>query len=119
MYDYLENRRRLRGKRAFRVRKKLHGSSDRPRMSIFKSNRQISVQLIDDDASVTLLSYSTLSKDLKLKKSKESAKQLGEKIALLAKEKNIEHVILDRGYSKYHGLIAEFADAARSAGLKF
>ena len=119
MYDYLKNRRMLRDKRAFRVRKKIHGSSDRPRMSIFKSNRQLYVQLIDDNASATLLSCSTLSKEINLKKGKESAKLLGAKIAELAKEKSIEAVILDRGHAKYHGVIAEFADAARAAGLKF
>lgn len=119
MYNYLQERKRLRQKRAIRVRKKIHGSKECPRMSIFKSNKQMYVQFIDDDASATLFSYSTLAKGLKLSKSKESAKQLGQKVAALAKEKNIEQVILDRGYARYHGAIAEFADAARAGGLKF
>jgi large subunit ribosomal protein L18 len=79
--------------------------------------------MIDDEAGLTLGSISTLSKELKgtefNRKNKASAKVLGVKIAEIAKNKNIHEVVFDRGASKYHGVLAEFADAAREAGLKF
>ncbi len=111
-----------RQKRARRVRQDLRGTALKPRMSVHKSNRHLAVQLIDDDRSLTLVSLNTLMKefqDKKIKKSKEAAKLIGTKIAELALQKQIVSVIFDRGYYKYHGLIAELAQAAREGGLQF
>jgi large subunit ribosomal protein L18 len=92
-------------------------------MCVVKSNKHIEVQLIDDEAGRTLASVSTHSKELRTtefsRKNKASARKLGEVIADQAKQQNISEVIFDRGPSKYHGVLAELADAARSSGLKF
>jgi large subunit ribosomal protein L18 len=116
-------RNNVRIKRAFRVRKKLQGNAAKPRMSVVKSNKHIFVQLIDDESSCTLVSYGSASKELKsselARKSKEAARHIGTKIAEKAKEAGIEKVIFDRGRFKFHGIIAELANAARSAGLQF
>ena len=103
-----------------RVRAKISGTAARPRLNVFRSNANIYAQLIDDEAGITLVGFSTLSKGAKgQKKSKEGARFVGAKLAELAKEKNIEHVVFDRGRFKFHGIIAELADAARENGLKF
>jgi len=110
-------------KRALRVRKGLRGTSQKPRMCVNKSNAHLHVQLIDDDTGFTLGSISTFSKEFRNtpngKKNKESAKVIGAGIAKIAKEKNIERVVLDRGPSKYCGIIAALADSARENGLLF
>jgi len=108
----------LRKKRAWRVRKSLHGTASRPRMSVNKTNKHIAVQLIDDDSHATIGAVSTYSKEFS-GKNKITARKLGEKIAEIAKQKNIKEVIFDRGAFKYHGVLAELADAARAAGLQF
>lgn len=112
-----------RDKRKMRVRKRLRGTSLKPRMSVFKSNRHLYVQLIDDEQSKTLGAFGTDSKELRnselAKKSKTAAKKIGERIAEIAKEKNIKEVVFDRGPFKYHGVLAELADAARAGGLQF
>ncbi len=113
-----------RKKRQMRVRKKVRGTTLRPRLSVFKSNRNISVQIINDDNGLTLCSYGTLNKDFKLPKevspkSIEAAKMIGTKIAELASSKNITNVVFDRGRYKYHGIVASVADAAREKGLQF
>lgn len=106
--------------RVMRVRKKLRGSADQPRFSVSKTNCHIYAQLIDDEAGVTLVGFGTQSKEAKMKrKSKESAQEIGRRIAELAKEKQIQRVVFDRGRYKFHGLIADLAGAARSAGLQF
>ena len=113
----------LRKKRSMRVRKYLKGNSLKPRLSVVKSNAHIEVQLIDDEERKTLASTSTRAKEFRKtefnSKNKNSARKLGEKIAELAQKKNIKEVIFDRGPHKYHGVLAELADAARGAGLKF
>ncbi len=110
-------------KRAVRVRKHLRGNGDKPRMCVVKSNKHIQVQIIDDEKGITLGSISTNSTEFKgteySKKNKSSAKKLGERIAEIAKEKNIKEIVFDRGPFKYHGILAELADAARNAGLQF
>ena len=110
-------------RRALRVRKHLRGTSEKPRLCVVKSNKHIQVQLIDDEKGVTLGSASTNSTEFKgtefAKKNKVSAKKLGERIAEIAKEKNIKVLVFDRGPFKYHGILAELADAARAAGLQF
>lgn len=111
----------LRQKRAWRVRKRFKGTAARPRLSVYKSNAHIHVQLIDDETGKTLGSLSTFSKemrDAKAGRNKESARKIGEGIAKIAKGQQIDEVIFDRGPFKYHGILKELADAARSAGLK-
>lgn len=106
-----------------RVRKKLRGTSTKPRLCVNKTNINIDVQLIDDENHQTLGSASTRSKEFKdtefAKKNKVSAAKLGQRIAEIAKEKNIKNIVFDRGPHKYHGILAELANAARSAGLEF
>ncbi|MBN2478624.1 MAG: 50S ribosomal protein L18 [Parachlamydiales bacterium] len=119
MESSLKKRKKSRIRRVFRVRKTIKGTKEKPRLSIFKSNKHLFAQLIDDENSNTLVGMSTCSKQIKSKKSKESAKTLGEKFAELAKGKKLNEVIFDRGRYKFHGIIAEFANSARKAGLKF
>lgn len=110
-------------RRKMRVRKHLRGNAQTPRMSVVKSNKHLQVQLIDDEAGRTLGTTATFAKEFKNtefnKKNKQSARKLGEKIAEIAKSKNIQEVIFDRGSHKYHGILAELANAARESGLKF
>ena len=112
---------RCRERRMLRVRKSLRGTSTKPRLSVIRSNLNIYLQLIDDTTGHTLASLSTLSKSIRgtelAKKSKGSARELGKAMAKLAKEKNIETAVFDRGLRKYHGLVAEVAEGAREAGL--
>ncbi len=107
--------------RVRRVRKKVKGTSERPRMCIFRSLNQIYVQVIDDTCGKTLTSASTLSKELKgsLKRGSniEAAKKTGALIAAKAKEKGIEKVVFDRNGNKYHGRVKALADSARKGGL--
>jgi len=114
---------RVREKRALRVRKKLRGTSECPRLCVVKTCANIDVQIINDEAGITLAHVNTYSKEFKQKKygkkNKETARKLGEKIAELAKQKNIHRVIFDRGPFKYHGVLAALADAAREKGLVF
>lgn len=114
---------RTRKTRAMRVRKRLKGTSLKPRLSVHKSNCHLQVQLIDDENSVTLAGISTFSKEFREtefnRKSKDSARKLGEYIAEKAKQQSIKEVVFDRGPYKYTGLLAELANAARNAGLKF
>jgi len=108
----------LRKKRSLRVRKHMHGTATKPRMSVFKSNRHMSVQLIDDETGHTLASVSTLSKNTELKRSVPSAEKLGVQMAEKAKEKGITNVVFDRGSSKFHGTLAAFANAVREHGVQ-
>lgn len=123
MRNSIEKNHRQRLRRSLRVRKKLHGSSIKPRLSVIKSNKHLQVQLIDDDAHLTLGAVSTFSKEFRgtdfEKKNKVTARKLGERIAQIAKEKNIKEVVFDRGPFKYHGILAELANAAREGGLQF
>jgi large subunit ribosomal protein L18 len=112
----------LRVKRAQRVRNRLHGTRLKPRLSIFKSNKHLAVQLIDDDAGITLAAASTYAgaKDKAAgveKKSKATAERLGQEIAAQAQAQQIKGVVFDRGRYKYHGLLAALADAVRAAGI--
>lgn len=117
-----ENDRR-RYRRAQRVRKRVEGSSDKPRLTVFRSAKHIYAQLIDDATSTTLAAASTQTKELAdvlkgLKKS-EKAEKVGAKVAELAKAKGIEAVVFDRNGRPFHGRIAALAKGARDAGLKF
>ena len=103
-----------------RVRSNLFGTPEKPRMCVFRSNKNIYVQVIDDVNGVTLASASTLDKDFSgYGGNKEAAKKVGEAIAKKALDKGIDTVAFDRGGFLYHGRVKELADGAREAGLKF
>ncbi|WP_206459859.1 50S ribosomal protein L18 [Anaerovorax sp. IOR16] len=106
-----------------RVRKDVSGTPERPRMCVYRSIKNISVQIIDDVAGKTLVAASSLDNDIKAQAAyggnKEAAKLVGAAIAKRALEKGIETVCFDRGGFLYHGRVKELADGAREAGLKF
>ena len=102
----------------YRVRNKISGTPERPRMSVFRSNKQIYVQLIDDLTGTTLASASSLGMTEKMTKVEQAAK-VGEVIAKKAQEAGITTVVFDRNGYLYHGRVKEVADAARNGGLKF
>lgn len=110
-----------RRKRHARVRAKLSGTSARPRLNVFRSNKHIYAQIIDDMNGVTLASASTLDKDLNLESTSniEAAQKIGELVAKRAAEKGISSVVFDRGGYLYHGRIQALADSARENGLQF
>jgi large subunit ribosomal protein L18 len=116
-----KNKARL--KRHLRVRKKISGTQERPRLSVFRSAKHIYAQLIDDVSGTTLASASTVDKELagqiKNGGNVEAARKVGELIAKRAKAKGFEKVVFDRGGYLYHGRIQALADAAREAGLEF
>jgi large subunit ribosomal protein L18 len=114
------NRKMERARRHARVRRKISGTAERPRLCVYRSNANLYVQVIDDVAGKTLVSASTLDKEVKTKyANKEAAKEVGALIAKRALEKNIKDVVFDRGGYIYHGVIKELADAARNGGLNF
>ncbi|WP_457625733.1 50S ribosomal protein L18 [Persephonella sp.] len=121
----VKTRRQKRIIRHKRIRKKVFGTAERPRMAFFKSLNNLYVQIIDDEAGKTLVSASTIDKDFVEKygvrggKNIEMAKKLGEFIAEKALSKGIENVVFDRGGFIYHGKVKAFAEAAREKGLKF
>ncbi len=103
-----------------RVRSKISGTPECPRLSVFRSNKNIVVQIIDDVAGKTLVSASTLDKEVKTKQSNiEAAKEVGELIAKRAIKAGIKNVVFDRGGYIYHGKVQALAEAAREAGLEF
>ena len=109
-----------RAKISSRIRSKVSGTAVRPRLSVFRSNSEIYAQLIDDEASLTIASTSTRAKDFKREGNKvEQSKAVGIAIAALAKAKNIEAVVFDRGGFLYHGRVKAVADGAREGGLQF
>lgn len=114
------DRKMERNRRHLRVRRKVSGTQERPRLCVYRSNTNLYVQIIDDVNQTTLVSCSTLDKDIKTKyANKEAAKEVGTMIAKKAKAKNIETVVFDRGGYIYHGVVKELAEAAREGGLKF
>lgn len=114
------DRKMERERRHLRVRRKISGTESRPRLCVYRSNTNLYVQVIDDVAGNTLVSASTLDKEIKTKHAnKEAAKELGALIAKKAKAKKIESVVFDRGGYIYHGVVKELAEAAREGGLKF
>lgn len=109
-----------RATRQRRVRAKVKGTALRPRLCVSRSLNNITAQLIDDEKQVTLVSASTLDKDVKIKASNiEAAKEVGTLIAKRAIENNIKTVVFDRNGYLYHGKVKALADAAREAGLEF
>ena len=116
-----EKKLRLRQLRRYRIRKKVSGTTERPRMAVCFTSENIHVQFIDDTAGITLAAASTVSKtDTKnLSANVEGAKKIGAIAAKSAIDKGIKEVVFDRGGTRYHGKIKALADAAREAGLKF
>ena len=106
-------------KRRRRVRSKVHGTAARPRISVFRSNRGIFAQLIDDDAGVTLAAVNWTEADLRKLKPLEQSKRAGELLAERAKAAGIENVVFDRGGYQYHGRVKALAEGAREGGLNF
>ncbi|WP_368653622.1 50S ribosomal protein L18 [Ornithinibacillus sp. 4-3] len=110
-----------RKKRHKRIRNHITGTQERPRLNVYRSNKYIYAQLIDDVSGTTLASASSLDKDLKLESSGniEAAQQVGELIAKRGQEKGIKSVVFDRSGYLFHGRIKALADSAREAGLEF
>jgi len=108
-------------KRHLRVRKKIEGTAERPRLNIFRSSKHMYAQLIDDTQGVTIVAASTVEKDAGVDNggNVEAAKAVGTLIAKRAKEKGIEKIVFDRSGYLYHGRVQALADAAREAGLEF
>ena len=112
----LEGRKR----RHLRIRNRLIGTAEKPRLCVFVSNMHLYAQIIDDHSGKTIAHASTLSKELKgLKPNAKTAVELGKRIAEIAKQKNVSNVVFDRAGYRYMGKIKSIADAARAAGLKF
>ena len=114
-----------RERRHKRIRRKVKGTAERPRLVVFRSLRNVEGQLVDDDAGKTLLGVSTLAADLRGFKAEGSNRKVqhafaaGQRLAQLAKEKGIAAVVFDRGGYQYHGRVKAFADGARKGGLSF
>lgn len=116
-----KTRKELRKARHDRSRKNLHGTSAVPRLTVFRSSKNIFAQLIDDEAGTTLVSASSLDKELKIKNggNAEAAAKVGELIAKKALDAKFKKIVFDRGGHAYHGRVKAFAEAAREAGLEF
>jgi large subunit ribosomal protein L18 len=118
-----ESRSKVRAKKHMRIRNRFSGSAERPRLAVFRSNNHVYAQVIDDVNGTTLVSASTLEKDIKaeLKNTDdiEAAMKVGDVVAKRALEKGIKAVVFDRGGYIYHGKVKALADAAREAGLEF
>ena len=115
------SRNEMRLERHNRIRKDLSGTAERPRLNVFRSNANITAQIIDDEKGVTLVSASTLEKELKIANggNVEAAKVIGAEIAKRAKKAKITKVVFDRGGYLYHGRVKALAEAARENGLEF
>ena len=115
--------RHLRERRKFRVRKRVRGTAERPRLCVTRSLKHVYSQLVDDEARQTLVSASTVEKELRAAVpyggNKTAAQAVGKLVAQRALAAGVAQVAFDRGSSKYHGRVAALADAAREAGLKF
>ncbi|MBN1835717.1 MAG: 50S ribosomal protein L18 [Spirochaetales bacterium] len=116
----LEDKIRRRGRRKAHIRKRLFGTAERPRMTVFKSARYLYVQVIDDTQGHTLASVSNLEKDLRnVKGTIPGGQKLGEVIAERLKAKSIGQVVFDRNGYAYHGVVKSIADGARKGGVRF
>ena len=114
------DRKMERRRRHIRVRRKISGTAERPRLCIYRSNSNIYVQIIDDVAGKTLVQASTLDKEIKTKyANKEAAKEVGTLIAKRAADNKITEVVFDRGGYIYHGVVKALAESAREGGLEF
>ena len=115
----LEKKRALLQRRRWRIRKKIKGTAERPRLAVCFSNKHIYAQCIDDTKGHTMLFLSSLAKDLEIKANVEGAATLGKAFAEKASSAGIESVVFDRAGRRYHGCVKSFAEAAREGGLKF
>ena len=115
----LEKKKALLQRRRWRIRKKINGTAERPRLSLHFSNKHIYAQCIDDIKGHTMLYLSSLTKDSNMKANIEGAVELGKLFAEKAKSAGIESVVFDRAGRRYHGCVKSFAEAAREGGLKF
>ena len=115
----LEKKKALLQRRRWRIRKKIKGTAERPRLSLHFSNKHIYAQCIDDIKGHTMLYLSSLAKDSNIKANIEGAVELGKLFAEKAKSAGIESVVFDRSGRRYHGCVKSFAEAAREGGLKF
>jgi large subunit ribosomal protein L18 len=115
-----QQKRQGRIRRHRRVRKKVRGTTERPRLAVFRSNKHISAQVIDDSTGRTVASASSLEADLRSSGGNvDGAKKVGELLASRAKDAGVSQVVFDRGGFRYHGRVASLADAARTSGLEF
>src|ERR1700723_889784 len=112
-------RNQIRSRVHFRIREKISGTAERPRLNVYRSLNHIYAQVIDDASGVTLVSASTRAAKLKTGGNVAAAKEVGKQVAERAKEKGVKKVVFDRGGYLYHGRIKALADAAREAGLEF
>lgn len=120
MFKKINEKDRKRLKRKVHIRKRVHGTAERPRMTVTRSNNNLYVQVIDDVSGTTLATASTLEKNLdKLTANIASGTKIGEEIGRRLKEKNINQVVFDRNGYLYHGVVKALADGARSAGINF
>jgi large subunit ribosomal protein L18 len=120
MSSSAKRKRDARIRRHSRVRKHVRGSAERPRLAVFRSNKHISAQVVDDRAGVTLAAASTLETDLRTGSSnRDAAAKVGKLVAERAKDAGVERVVFDRGGFLFHGRVAAVAEAAREAGLEF
>ncbi len=119
--DVSTRRRLSRARRHFRLRKKIRGTAERPRLVVTRSSRHVVAQLVDDTAGRTLASASSLEADVRAVDGdkKAHAAAVGERLAARAKDVGVRRVVFDRGGHDYHGRVAALADAARGAGLEF
>jgi large subunit ribosomal protein L18 len=115
----MDQSRLARERRRARVRRAVRGSDQRPRLSVYRSNRHIYVQVISDDSGRTIAAASTLGDDTGKTGNRAAARRIGEKIAKLCQDSNIIEVVFDRNGFLYHGRVKEVAEGARAAGLKF
>ena len=119
----IESRQDIRAKKHLKIRNRFNGTAERPRLAVFRSNNHMYAQIIDDEAGKTLVSASTLEKDIKaeLKNTDnvDAAAYIGDVVAKRAIEKGIKTVVFDRAGYIYHGKVAAVAEAARKAGLEF
>lgn len=120
MFKKMNDKIRKRIKRRIHIRKSIHGTSLRPRLTITRSNRNLSMQVIDDDAGKTLAAISTMEKDFaSLKPTVADAQKLGEAMGKRLVEKKIAKVVFDRNGYLYHGVVKALADGTRKAGIEF
>jgi len=117
----VKDKQRLRLRRHYRVRKHVSGTTERPRLAVFRSNKHISAQVINDVDGRTVAAASSVEKDLKSGSggNRDAAKKVGQLVGERAKAAGVTQVVFDRGGFRYHGRVAALADAAREAGLEF
>ncbi|MCQ2576848.1 MAG: 50S ribosomal protein L18 [Treponema sp.] len=120
MFKKMNDKNRKRLHRKIHIRKSIYGTAERPRMTVTRSNKNLSVQVIDDDEGKTLASISTMEKEFaSLKPNTEGAAKLGEALGARLKDKKITKVVFDRNGYLYHGVVKALADGARKAGIEF